>query len=288
MRTNTTRSRAVLALILLAALFALSCPAQAKLLVSTSIDKETLSTDEVALLTINIFNDTNSSVGSLILRIDGGESIVFPENDDKSPYAKIVEDVKGLSMTELRVKIKASSTKKSSANILVYYGEKDPLPYVSGTYLDLKEKRAVVKATASKRLDPEGEKVIVDFSITNSSGQELKNIMAEVAAPQGFDVKTNALIVDSLPDGNLSKRTFEVLAPIGAAGEQKIVLSYGYIDSNGPHYFEKAFTVSFTKGDNTVLLVVGVIVLAVAVFIYVRQTRAKPGKAVIGTGAKKK
>ena len=282
------QSKALLAAIVLVALLAFACSAQAKLLVNTSVDKASLSTDEMGMLTIKIFNDSNSAVPSLILRMDGGDSIVFPENGDKSPYVRTIENVKGLAMSEVKVKIKASSTKKASANILAYYGEKDPLPYVSGTYVGLGEIPVSVKATAAKRLDPEGEKVIVDFSLANNSRQELKNLMAEVTAPQGFDVKTPALILDSVADGNSAKRTFEVLEPINAAGSQSIILSYGFIDSNGPHYFEKDFSISFTKSDNTILLAIGAIVLIVAVFIYIRQTRAKPGKEVVGTQGKKK
>ena len=294
MMKNITRNRALSALTLLFVflIFVAILPTvDAKIFVSTSLDTQTLYTDEIASLTIEIIED-GKPTSDVLFRVEGSEGIVFPENDDASTYVTEAEVVNEHLPSAIHVRIRAVPTKKSSANILVYYGNyyegSGPLPYVSGTYVALKEKPALVKATAVKRLDPEGEKVVIDFSLVNNSGQELRNVMAEVIAPQGFDVKTKTLIIDSVADGNSVKRIFEVLAPLEVTGTQKVVLSYGYMDSNGPHYFEKTFPVSFAKSDNSILLIVGIIVLIVAVLIYVRKTRAKPEKEVVGTSAKKK
>ena len=60
--------------------------ANASILATASTDKTTLSTDEVGLLTIKIFNDSDTEAKEIILRAQADEAIRFIDGEEKTLF----------------------------------------------------------------------------------------------------------------------------------------------------------------------------------------------------------
>ncbi|MEK6958862.1 MAG: LPXTG cell wall anchor domain-containing protein [archaeon] len=274
--------------ILFAALmFIMLCSfASANVLANVTAEKTILSTDEVGFIVIEFYNDSTNAEKGFIMRLEAEEGIVFPENDDQRLMSKTIDTLDAKEKKEIKVKIKGATTKNTSANIFTYYGTKEPLSNASGTYILRKEIPVTVKTGVEKKHTDAGEQVNVSFKITNYTKSPLLMLGAETIAPDGFEQKTQTLFVDQLNDNNSAERVFELLAPTSVTGDQKIMLTYGFIDANGPHYFEKPFVVNYTQSNNNILAIIGVIVLVVAGYLFIRKTKEQQN--LKGTADKKK
>jgi len=271
----------------------------ANILANVSVDKDKLAIDEMGALVIDLFNDVNFEQKDVQLRIEAGSGIVFPENDDKQIIVEKVDSIKGLSRKEVKVRIKGAiippnpnplqgTAEVTTSNIFVYYGTKadsDQPKYASGTFVTIVPASVLVDSSAQKITTDGEQSVEIDYKITNNSGSDI-NVMAEMIVPNGFDIQTAPIVLGPIRDNNSSSGKFIARAPLNVNGDQKLTLSYGYTDTNGGHYFEKNFTMSFQKSNSLYLGVIGVIVLIIAIFIFIKKTKGDPN--VKGTGEKKK
>ena len=71
----------------------------------------------------------------------------------------------------------------------------------------------------------------------------------------------------ALADKNFVQQAFEALAPPQVTGKKTFTLAYGYIDAEGPHYFEKTFNVQFSQ-NSMFLVLIGIIILVAAIYLY--------------------
>jgi len=253
----------------------------AQVLVNTQVDKNELSTNEVAFLTVNIYNDTGIDIENFVFRAEVSDNLTILENDSQILLKEIGLIKQGMGK-ETKIKVKANSTKKEIGEMFAYYGNN--MEFVSGTFVTTKESPVVIKTSISKKLFDEGEKIIVDFEIHNYSKEPLYNVAIEVSAPQGFIVETAPVIIPILEDNNSLKNQFEILVPLNASGEQTILLNYGFFDNTGVHFFEETFIENFEKGNNTLLAAIGIIVLIIAVIVY--MSTAKKETKIKGTKEK--
>ena len=271
----------------------------ANILANVSVDKDKLAIDEMDALVIDLFNDVNFEQKDVQLRIEAGSGIVFPENYDKQIIVEKVDSIKGLAGKEVKVRIKGAiippnpnplqgTAEVTTSNIFVYYGTKadsDQPKYASGTFVTIVPASVLVTSSAQK-VNQNGEQLVeIDFKMTNNTGGDI-NIMAEMLAPKDFEIKTAPILMGPIVDKNSFSSKFTASAPLDVTGNQTVTLSYGYVDQSGKHYFEKNSIVSFQKSYSIYLGIVGIIVLAIAIFIYIRKTKGDPN--IKGTGEKKK
>ncbi len=288
---NTTNQNKFLQYIILTTLIIISLSiTSAEILVSSSIDKKFVYPDEIAFLTVKVYNDSNNLLPQVMLRIESAKNVSFIDTKEMPTFTKVIENIKPGQVSEVKVKFKVTKHDTSPTPIFVYYGEETDsslkgLPFVSGTITQTKENNVIVTTKSEKQNSDEGEKVIITFDIKNESKEAIHAIAAEVIAPTNFIVQTDPTFLETLNDENSFSTKFEILAPIEAEGDQIITLGYGFFDSVGPHYFEKSFTQSYTKSNRTILAVIGLIVLAAAIIIYVNRT--KKGNDIKGSGDKK-
>jgi len=282
---NQRASKCKLLLALLLVLLFFTCFANAKILANVSSEKQQLQENEISFLEISFYNDEGMAVNDLSVRVEGGEQIVFVEETDRATIAKKIDFIGAHETEKIRLKMKLISAKKPSATIYVYYGTGGATPFAAATYIEAVESPILVKATASKKTSDGSEKAIIDFKITNFSKTPITAIAAEMLAPQGFEIKTEPLIKDVLLENESAEKSFEALAPLNAAGEQTLKLSYGYMDGNSIHYFEKTFLLNFERDNRLIYAAIGIIVLLVAVYFFVSKTKGQ--KEVQGTQKKK-
>jgi uncharacterized membrane protein len=141
------------------------------------------------------------------------------------------------------------------------------------------------KITLEKKNINGKETVTISFLLTNLTGEVLTKASAEAIAPKDFDVVTSPVLMDAIaPNGKLEKN-FQIVAPLDAQGEQKIILAYGYFDTNSPHYFEKEFLVNFQKPNYSMIVIIGLIVVIIAGYLYIKKDDSK--QAVKGSAEKK-
>jgi len=270
----------VLSLIMLAVF------ANASILATATTDKANLAPDELARLDIKLYNDSDQNVKNVLVQIQADEGITFiDEKKEKTFVTKAVERIGAREEIIIVQGIKAITTKQPSATIYVYFGTESPLRNAAATVVALTELPISMKAT-SERQNIDGEDtLIIDFKLTNHSKETYYKASAEVIAPQGFIVGEKPVFLDSLKQESEITQKFYVSAPADAQGEQTITLAYGFFDSDGPHYFEKRYTMEFNKPNYGFAVLIGVIVLAIAAFMYARKDEEQK---VIGTGEKKK
>jgi len=251
----------------------------ASILATASTDKTTLSTDEVGLLTIKIFNDSDTEAKEIILRAQADEAIRFIDGEEKTLFITSITSLPAGSGNEIRLNIKSVSSLNKSANIYIYYGTEEPLRYASVTMVETEELPISVKSGIEKKSLNGKETVAVSFKFVNNSKDAIHNVGAEVISPSGFETVTAPLFTEILAPNATIEKKFEVMAPLETTGEQKIVLAYGYFDdSNTPHYFEKEYKVTFQKPNYTIIILAGIIVLIIAAYMYVNKDKKKEVK----------
>lgn len=259
--------------------------ASAELLANVSVDKTTLSTDEVGLISIRIFNDSDKTVNGLIIRASADEQIVFLNNTGEQPsYYTQIDSINSGEGKEIITKIKAISTQKQFANIYVYYGTSENLTHAAVVRIETKELEISKKVVFEKKTLNGNETITINFTLNNTSNSPLTKIAVGTIAPNEFDDTTGQYLVETLAPGSKIEKTFNLVAPIETKGEQKILLAYGYFDTNTPHYFEKQFSVVIQKPNYGVIILLGMVVLVIAAYLYIKKDDKK---SVKGTAEKK-
>lgn len=244
----------------------------ASLLISATVDKDTLSTDEVGLLTIKIFNDSDLNAKKVILTIKGDDQIRFFEDaTEKTSIYKTIDLINSGQGIEAKLKIKSVSSKKPTANIYVYYGFDVTPTNAAVTIIQTKDLPITVTSTMEKKNVNGKDTITTTFKLTNNSNCPITKLSAEVLVPNGFEETTQPFFTESLSAKGTMEQTFKTVAPLDARGEQKFILAYGYFDSNAPHYFEKEYKLNFQKADYGFLIILGVIVLIIGVYTFLKK-----------------
>lgn len=257
-------------IIVLAILLFITTVSFAQVLVSTEIDKEEISLNEVARVTITLLNDSDKTITNYVIRTETSDNLVLL-NNEQSIFAEVINELKPGILKEINYTFKSTNTNSDQGKIFVYYGEEGE--FVTGTFINVKPSNVLFNTNAKKIVDDEGQKIIIDFEAQNYSSKMIYNVGAEVIAPDGFSTKTEPKFIPFLEDGNIYKTSFEILAPLGTVGEQKIIVAYGYFDENNPHYFEESHLVSFQDNNRFFLAGIGLIVLVIAALIYFNKTK---------------
>lgn len=256
----------------------------ASVLVSTTIDKQTLSQNEVALLSVKIFNNSINEINDFPIRIELTKNLIFTYNDQRI-IADVIENIPSGTVKEINFTFKAISTSENMGRLFVYYGENKE--FVSGTFINIESSPILFRNNVRKIMDESGEKVIVDFEVFNYSKETIFDVGAEVIAPDTFIVQTQGFMIPYLEDNNSFKKSFQILAPLNAFGEYRFILSYGFFDNNTPRYFEESHYVSFEDNNRFFLAGIGLIVLVIAIFIYLSKSN-NPKDGLKGTNEKSK
>lgn len=256
----------------------------ASVLVSTTIDKESITQNQVARLNVKIFNNSVETINNYSLRIELTDNLVFTY-DDKKILADTIDEISAGTVKEINYTFKAINTRENIGRLFVYYGKNKE--FVSGTFVNIESIPVLFNTTARKVVDNSGEKILIDFEVFNYSKEIIFDVGAEVVAPDGFTVNTQGFMIPYLEDNNSFKKTFEILAPLNAVGENRFVLAYGYFDQNTPRYFEESHYISFEDNNRFFLAGIGFIVLIIAIFIYLSKSNV-PKDGLKGTNEKLK
>ncbi len=272
--------------IILLALLLITALVNASILATATVDKTNLAPDELARLQVKLYNDSDQNLKNVLVQIQADEGIVFIEGAaEKANITKSIEKLGAKEEIILVQGLKAVTTKQPSATIYVYYGTTSPLMSAAATVVGLGEMPIIVTSESERKNINDADTLTIDFKLTNDSKETYSKVSVEVVAPDGFTVQQKPVFVDSLNPQGIIEQKFSVAAPIDAKGTQTITLAYGFFDAAGPHYFEKRYQMEFNKPDYGVIILIGIIVLAVAAFMYARRD---DDQKVIGTGEKKK
>ena len=267
-------------------LILLSTLTNANILFGPSIDKLEITENEVAFLSITIYNDNNFIVEDY-LRLESSDNISFLDQEEKiimqgfgpiKPYEKEV----------VKIRIKANNTNEKEGTVYGYYGidSEGTASYAFVGRVSTIQKPIFISSSAKLKNTDTGETIFVDYKLVNSSKEPIYNIAFEVRAPNGFEIKTDPILKERIEANETAEGTFEIYPPLGTLGTQDIILGYGYYDINGPHYFENDFKITFEQTNSRLLLgIVGIIVLAIAIFLYM-GSRKKKETTIKGTGSK--
>jgi hypothetical protein len=260
--------------------------AHASLLISATMDKQTLSTDEVGLLTIKLFNDGDRNANKVLLTIKGDDQIRFFEDaTEKTSIAKTIEVINSGQGIEARIKVKSISSKKPTANVYVYYGFDTNPVNAAVTVIQTQELPITVTTTLERKTINDSDTIVSTFKLVNNSKSALSKVSAELITPKGFDNNITPFFSDTLQTGGTVDQKFQLLVPLETVGEHNFILAYGYFDdTNTPHYFEKNYTINVQRANYNLLILVGAIVLIVGLYSFMKKD--KKG-AVQGTAEKK-
>jgi len=272
--------------IVLLVLVFLSTLVNANLLFGPSFDKQEITENEVAFLSITIYNDNNFVVEDY-LRLESSDNLSFLDQEDKIIMEKF-GPIKPYEKEIKKVKIKANTAKETEGIVYGYYGldATGTANYAFVARINIEQRPIFISSSAKRKYTTLGDTIFVDYKLVNSSKDPLYNVAFEVKAPSGFEIKTEPQIYEIVEAEGTISGTFEIYPAPGTIGTQKIILSHGYFDTNGPHYFEKEFGITFEQTDSKLLLgIVGIIVLAVAIFLYI-GARNKKELEVKGTEMK--
>ncbi|MDD2531403.1 MAG: hypothetical protein PHO61_01795 [Candidatus ainarchaeum sp.] len=241
------------------------------LLVNTTTDKKILGENEIAILTIKLLNDSETELTGVQLRLQADEGIKFAEGEDKEFTYKQIEKMKGREAIELKIKIKCTTSKEQRMNIYTYYGVGEEQENASVVYVESKPLPIELITSTEKKEDNGQNKIIVNYKLINHYGKSLYKVGAEILVPTPFEVITEPVFMETLADEGIIEENFNVLVPIETDGEYQVILAYGYIDSNTPHYFEKISNVKYAKTNYGLIGLIGLIVLIIAVYLFLKK-----------------
>ena len=259
----------------------------AQILVSTTVDKGTFYENEVGMLMVKIQNDYPEELKNVYLRIEGGEGVRFIENfAEQRILIQETGQIRSEGSKEIYVKMKVISVAESQPKIYVYYGTGDTLQNASVTFVNAEKSPVTVKTNARRISSQEGEKIVVDFSLINYSSETLAEVVAEIIAPENYLIRTPPFAATNVTDGNIIEEQFDLIPPPGTSGVQTIILSYGYIDTKGAHYFEEVFEVNIERTNQLIFAVIGIVILVIAGYLYILRDKRGPTNGLQGTEEK--
>lgn len=243
----------------------------ATLLVNTSTDKKNLGENEIAILTIKVLNDSEFEVQNVQLRLQADEGIRFAEGEEKEFTYKQIEKMKSREAIELKVKIKCVTPKEQQVNIYTYYGIGEIQENASVVFVQTKALPIEIITSVVKKEDNELNMTTINYKMINHYGKSIYKAGAEVITPTIFEIKTEPIFMEVIGDEGTIEENFVVTTPISTEGDYQIILAYGYIDSNTPHYFEKIFNVKYSKPNYELIGLIGIIVLIVAAYLFLKK-----------------
>ena len=267
MRSMKTKSNNYL--ILLIAIISICSFANASVLFGPSIDKEKITKNEVALLSITIYNDSEFEIKDF-LRLQSSDNISFVGEDEQIILTEF-GPIKPYEKEIVKIMIKANNTSQKEGTVYGYYGinPDGEASYAFVGRIKIENTPVFVESKTKLQNTSTGDMIVTEYKLVNATKEALQNVAFEVKAPNGFEIKTAPMLYETVEANETITGTFEIQPPIETLGTQKIVLNYGYFDVNGPHFFEEDFDIDFGRMDSRLLLgVVGIIVLAVAIFLY--------------------
>jgi len=256
----------------------------AALLVNTSTDKKYLAENEIAILTIKILNDSELELQNVQLRLQADAGIKFIDGEEKEFTYKQLEKMKGREAVEIRVKIKCVTAKETQVNVYTYYGIKEAQDNASVVFIQTKPLAVDVVTSVEKKENNEKNTTTVNYKMTNHYGNKIYKAGAEIITPAQFEIETEPIFMEVIGDEGVIEENFVVTTPLTTEGDYSLILAYGYIDSNIPHYFEKTFSVKYTKPNYELIGLIGIIVLIIAAYLFLK----KDAKTDIKGSAEKK
>jgi hypothetical protein len=120
-----------------------------EVLVTTIVDKNSISNNEVSLLTIKLVNN-NNDITNYPIRIEVSDNLVILKNNQQK-FVENIDELKTDLQKEVTIRIKAINTSKETGEIFVYYGS--DFRYVSGTYINIKALPVLFKTSAKHLRD---------------------------------------------------------------------------------------------------------------------------------------
>lgn len=243
----------------------------ASLLVNTTTDKKILGENEIAILTIKILNDSEKEITGVQLRLQADEGIKFAEGEDKTYTYKQIEKINGREAIEIKVKIKCTTSKEKRMNIYTYYGLEEEQNNASVVFVESKPLPIEILTNIEKK-DVDGQNiVIVNYKLINHYGKSIYKTGAEILVQNPFEILTEPVFSETIADEGILEEQFTLTTPIETEGEYQIILAYGYIDSNTPHYFEKTFSIKYVKTNYGLIGLIGLIVLIIAAYLFLKK-----------------
>jgi hypothetical protein len=245
-----------------------------QILVSTTVDKQNFYENEIGLLKIKILNDYDYELENVNLKIEGTKGIRLVENfEEKTVLLEKTGNIRSKGSKEIFIKLKLKSLEETQPKIFVYYGIEDNLQNASVTFINAKKSNVLIKTISKKINTANEEQLIIDFTVTNYSGNEIKGLAAEIITPKNYIIKTPPLFIETLKDNNSISQRFKTSPPPEALGNQKIFLSYAYVDKLETHYFEEVFDINIERTNYLMLAVIGVTILIIAGYLYVLRDK---------------
>lgn len=245
--------------------------ANATLLVNTSTDKKILGENEIAILTIKILNDSELDLQNVQLRLQADAGIKFAEGEEKEFTYKQIEQMKGREAVELKVKIKCVTSKEQQVNIYTYYGIGEVQENASVVFVQTKPLPVDIITSLEQKENSEKNQTTINYKLINHYGRNIYKAGAEVLTPTIFEIETEPVFMEVVGDEGTIQENFIITTPISTEGEYQIILAYGYIDANTPHYFEKTFIAKYTKPNYQLIGLIGLIVLIVAAYLFLKK-----------------
>ena len=243
----------------------------ATLLVNTSTDKKYLAENEIAILTIKILNDSELEVQDVQLRLQADPGIKFAEGEEKEFTYKQIEKMKAREAVELKVKIKCVTPKEQQVNVYTYFGIGEAQENASVVFVQTKPLPVEVITTVEQKEDNAKNRTTINYKMTNHYGKNIYKAGAEIITPTIFEIETEPTFMEVIGDEGIIEENFVITTPNTTEGEYQIILAYGYIDANTPHYFEKTFSVKYTKPNYELIGLIGIIVLIAAAYLFLKK-----------------
>jgi hypothetical protein len=243
----------------------------ASILANTSADKKYLGENEIAILTVKILNDSETEIQGVQLRLQADEGIKFLEGEEKTFTYKQIEKMKPREAVELKLKIKCTVSKEQRINIYTYYGIGESTENASVSFIESKPLPIEVTTSSVSKEENGKNKTTINYKMINHYGKNIYKTGAEIITPAEFEIETEPVFMEVVGDEGTIEETFTVNAPIETEGDYQLILAYGYIDSNTPHYFEKNFTVKYSKPNYELIGLIGLVVLIIAAYLFLKK-----------------
>ncbi len=259
------------AFILIILIFLLNV-AFAQIAVTVNTEKEFLYENEIQWINVKVINDSNQEIEKVNLKIEGTNKIkLIKEFEEQNSILDNVGPIRAGGAIEKKYKIKQGNGTENVTKIFIYHSLDNSFNNVTGTYFEKKFNPIKINSKFNSHSAQEGQRFSVDLEIQNLSSKEIGNFASELLVPQGF-TNPKSFFVNIIEDGNNTSHNFETIVAPHLKGTHTLILTYGYFDEFGPHYFEERFDATISQSQIH-LAVIGVLILIIAVWLYINQRK---------------
>lgn len=245
-----------------------------------SLDQPYLYSGETADFVVSVFNDSNTPVNDIVLKIAVFDGLYILEQENElQQVVRKADSVAQLERKRFFFTVKAGGKPKQDARIVVNYGSGANFSSSVSSVVGIIESPLLLDARVLRSDIGVGGKTSIAVTARNVGKAKLENVFFELVLPAGVYALSPPMAVQELSPGDaLIDKGFGFEFDPAISGPKEIVLRVTFLENSLKRTVQKSFIVTASAFNPVLAGILAVIVLLVLAAVFSRSRKQKKAK----------